>query len=114
MSDKDRAVPRSSMTPPERNARSRLAQIVSQHGLIRGSLLVRRRVCGKAGCRCARGELHESLYLAINEEGRTRQLYVPKDWEQRVRRWVQAHHQAREFMEEISRLHWEKVKKRQE
>ena len=102
------------MTPPERHARSRLAQIVSQQGLIRGSLLVRRRVCGKAGCRCARGDLHESLYLAINEEGRTRQLYVPKDWEQRVRQWVQAHHQAREFMEKISRLHWEKVQKRQE
>ena len=102
------------MAPAERNARSRLAQIVSRQGLIRGSLLVRRRVCGKAGCRCARGELHESLYLVIHEEGRTRQLYVPKDWEPRVRQWVQAHHQAREFMEAISRLHWEKVQKRQE
>jgi len=114
MSDKYRPRSRTNMPPPERNARSRLAQTVSRQGLIRGSLLVRRRVCGKAGCRCARGELHESLYLAINDEGRTRQLYVPKDWEQRVRQWVAAHHQAREFMEEISRLHWQKVQKRQE
>ena len=116
MSDKKPVIPRAKMSASERHARSQLAQLISQSGLIRGSLLVRRRVCGKSGCKCARGQkfLHESLYLVISEEGRTRQLFVPKDWEQRVRQWVAEHHRARELMEEISRLHWEKVRERQE
>ncbi len=114
MSDKSRVIPRARMSVVERKARSQLAQLVAQRGILRGSLLVRRRVCGKAGCRCTRGKLHESLYLVITERRRTRQLYVPKDWELRVRRWVEDYHQARQLMEEVSRLHWNKVRERQD
>jgi len=113
MSDKDWIVPRAHMSPQERRARSQLAQLVSQRGIVRGSLLVRRRVCGKPGCRCIRGEEHESLYLVISEGGRTRQLYVPKDWEARVRRWVEDYHHARRLMEEVSRIYWDKMRTRQ-
>jgi hypothetical protein len=100
------------MPPAERRARSRLAQLIHGQGLLRGSLLERGRVCGKAGCKCARGELHQSLYLVVSEKGRTRQLFIPRDWEALVRRWVQNHHDARELMEEVSRIHWEKVRMR--
>jgi hypothetical protein len=113
MSDKERIISRTGMSAPERQARSRLVQLLSQQGVMRGSLLVRRRVCGKPGCKCARGEKHESLYLVITDKGRTRQLYVPKDFEPLVRRWVEDYHQARELMEEISRIYWDKVRKRQ-
>ena len=114
MSDKDGIIPRASMPAAERKARSRLAQRVAQRGILRGSLLLRRRVCGKAGCKCTRGKLHESLYLVITEKGKTRQLYVPKDWEPRVRRWVVEYHQARGLMEEVSRIYWNKVRQRQD
>lgn len=114
MPDKERIVSRTGMPGPERQARSRLVQLLSQpRGILRGSLLVRRRVCGKPSCHCARGQRHESLYLVIADKGRTRQLYVPKDFEALVRRWVKDYHQARELMEEISRIYWEKVRKRQ-
>ena len=114
MSDKDRIIPWANMPAAERKARSQLAQLVAQRGILRGSLLVRRRVCGKAGCKCTRGKLHESLYLVITERGRTRQLYVPKDWEPRVRRWVEEYHQARGLLEEVSRIYWGKVRQRQD
>lgn len=100
------------MPAAERRARSRLTQLISQRGVLRGSLLVRGRVCGKPNCKCARGQKHESLYLVISEGGRTRQLYVPKDWESRVRRWVEDHRRARQLMEEISRIYWDKVRHR--
>jgi hypothetical protein len=100
------------MAPEERQRRSRLTQIVSQRGLLHATLLERQRKCGKEGCRCTRGELHQSLYLAVSENGRTRQLYVPKDWEPVVRRWVEDDHRARQLMDEISRLYWEKVRTR--
>ena len=106
-------IPRSHMTPEERKTRSRLAQFISGHGLMRGTLLVRRRKCGKPTCHCAQGEGHESLYVVITEKGRPRQLFVPKDWEPRVRQWVEDHHRARQLMEEVSRIYWDKVRKRQ-
>lgn len=114
MSDKDRPIPRASMSAQERRLRSELAQLIDQKAILRGSLLVRRRVCGKPTCKCTRGEQHESLYLVIAEGGRTRQLYVPKDWESRVRRWVAHHHRARQLMEEISRIYWDKVRDRRD
>lgn len=102
------------MSPQERKARSRLAQLIHEHGLMRGSLLVRKRKCGKPTCHCAQGEGHQSLYVVITEEGRTRQLFVPKDWEPLVRQWVEHHHQARRLMEEVSRIYWDKVRQRRQ
>lgn len=41
--------------------------------LVRGSLVTLRRKCGKAGCRCADGELlHENPALSASDAGRTR------------------------------------------
>jgi len=98
----------------ERKVRSRLAQLISRQGLMRGTLLVRRRKCGKPNCHCAEGDGHESLFVVISENGRTRQLFVPKDWEPLVRQWVENHRQARQLMEEISRIYWDKVRQRQQ
>jgi len=50
----------------------------------------------------------------ITEKGKTRQLYVPRDWEERVRRWVEDYHQAGGLMEEVSRIYWDKVRQRQD
>ena len=114
MPDSGGNIPRAKMTAPERQVRSQLAQLVNQRGLMRGTLQVRQRVCGKAGCKCTRGELHESLYLVRSEEGRTHQLYVPRAFEARVRQWVENHRRARRLMEEISRRYWKRVRDRQD
>jgi len=102
------------MTAGERHARSQLAQVLSQCGVIRGTLLVRKRKCGKANCRCARGEGHESLFLVISEDGRTRQFFVPKDWESRVRQWVADYHRVRNLLEDVSRIFWDKLRHRRD
>jgi hypothetical protein len=113
MSDRKRAIPRGKMSAEERRFRSELAKLVSQCGILRGSLLPRRRVCGKPNCKCARGEKHESLYLVASEGGKLRQLYIPKEWEQTVRQWVEQHRRARQLLERISRIYWNKVRNRQ-
>jgi len=102
------------MSLAERQARSALARLVSQQGLLRGNLLERRRVCGKPNCRCVRGELHAGLYLVFSEGGKLRQLFVPKTWQARVRRWVADYHEARRRLEQLSRLYFEKVRQRQD
>lgn len=69
--------------------RQRLAQLGRQHQrqlelllgergpLIRGSFGTRARVCGNPGCKCTRGELHESKYLSASDGGKVRQVHVP-------------------------------------
>ena len=42
--------------------------------VLRGTLTTFRRRCGKATCRCARGEPHESPALTFTEGGRTKTL----------------------------------------
>ena len=102
------------MSPRERERRSRLAQLTHGAGLLRGTLAIRERACGKSNCKCIKGEKHVSLYLVASYEGRVRQLFIPKDWEPQVRRWVQQYQEARRLLEEVSLLYWDKVKKRKE
>jgi hypothetical protein len=54
------------------------ALLANKGPLIRGSFGSRRRVCGKPGCHCARGELHESKYLSASQGGKVRQVHVPE------------------------------------
>ena len=63
-------------------------------GLVRGTFGTRSRVCGKPGCKCADGELHESKYLSAAVGGQARQVHVPagdevmvSDGVDRYRRW---------------------------
>ena len=102
------------MTAEEHRRRSALARLVSQRGLVRGNLLERRRVCGKPNCKCTRGELHVNLYLVFSENGKLRQLFVPRNWEPLIRQWVADYHDARRLLEEISRLYVEKLCKRED
>lgn len=101
------------MDPKERAIRSKLAQIVGTQGLIRGTLLERHRRCGRSGCHCAKGPGHPALYLVLSEGGRQRQLYIPKQFQDRVRQWVQNHRLARQLIHEISQMHWVRIKQRQ-
>jgi len=79
---------RSQRSAPERHARSRLAQLITQEPFLRGSLVERARPCGKPTCRCQRGQLHRSLYLATRHKGRRALLYIPRALEGTVRQWV--------------------------
>lgn len=46
--------------------------------MVRGSVVVHRRRCGKPNCRCAAGEaLHEATVLSYSERGRTRFVMLP-------------------------------------
>lgn len=46
--------------------------------MIRGSVVVHRRRCGKPTCRCADGQaLHETTVLSYSERGRTRLVMLP-------------------------------------
>jgi hypothetical protein len=105
---------RTHLSAAERNFRSRVAHLATNRRLLRGNLSLRRRKCGKPNCRCATGELHTSLYLVHSDGGRLRQIFVPKQLEERVRQAVRDYQTLQKFLEEISELEWRRVKQSRE
>ena len=99
-----------------RARRRRLAKgLPDLEGLLRGSLVEQRRRCGKAGCRCARGELHGPyLYLAVGRgPALSRMVYVPSSLEEKVRSRIELTAAAEAALEEISAINLELLRRRE-
>ena len=88
--------------------RSQLEILLRERGpLIRGTFGTRRRVCGRANCRCTEGQLHESKYLTATDRGRVRQVHVPAADEVRVAEGVKRYRrfgQARARLAELVKV----------
>jgi hypothetical protein len=97
---------RSLRSAPERHARSRLAQLITQQPFLRGSLVQRARSCGKPTCRCQRGQLHPSLYLAVNHRGQRALLYIPRALHDTVRQWLD---NGRQIYQQLEALHQQQL-----
>lgn len=106
---------RQSLDPAERRLYAQARQMLTRPGLIRGSLVVLRRQCGKAACRCARfrRHWHRSLVLKIGENGKQRTIYVPSRWEDRVRSWVAQYVEIRKVLERLSRACVKRVERQE-
>lgn len=86
-----RPVSPASLPAPEREARSRLHQLLSEsEGFLHGSLIAMARRCGKPSCRCASDDRarHRSLCLGQTLGGKTTMVHIPADLEPLVRQWV--------------------------
>ena len=103
---------RSQTSAEERSWRSRLTRLLADRALVRGTLTVRHRVCGKPNCRCTRGEKHASLYLVSHQDGQSRQVCIPREQEAQAREWVANYRRARELLERISENYLKRLRKR--
>ena len=63
----------------------RLRTMTSQGPLTPGSFYLLRRKCGKASCRCTRGQLHTVWVLTRSEAGQHKLYAVPPDQRAQVR-----------------------------
>ena len=92
-----------------RARRARLArQLPDVEATLRGSLQSQRRRCGKAGCRCAEGDLHGPyIYLSVRMGERSGLLYVPAEVAQEVKRRVETTGRIEAALAEISAINLE-------
>lgn len=106
---------RSSLSVRERTLYSKLRQLLHEPGLLRGNLVEMRRCCGKPTCRCKDDPAckHRALYLGLSLGGRRRMIYIPADWEDRVRKWVDRHSKAQEKLEQISLIYLKRLQRRE-
>lgn len=73
------------------------ATLMGSETLAEGCMVVVRKVCGKAACRCKRSKRLRHgpfLHLSLLRHGKIRTIHVPKQWEEEVKRGVEA---ARRF-----------------
>jgi len=97
-----RVPPRTQRSPQERDARSQAVQRVADQALLRGSLVRMERTCGKKNCRCQQGQKHPALCLAIRWGNQRKMIYIPRDLEDTVRRWVETGHEVDGLLDAIS------------
>lgn len=81
-----------------------LRVIMSHKGMMSGSVYLLRRKCGKGGCRCQRGELHESWVHQYREDGIQRTRMVPKGMRSRWRTLADEYRRFRLARREMARL----------
>ena len=62
------------------------------------------KMCGKPSCRCRRGLKHRACQLTFQDQGKTRAMYVPVDFTEEVRSWIEEHHKLQRLLREISEL----------
>jgi hypothetical protein len=87
-----------------------LRTLMEHDPLLHGGVYRLRRRCGKAGCRCARGELHESWVWLTREQGVQHLHVVPKDQTARWREMAESYRRFRRARRELARLYREVVR----
>ncbi len=94
--------PRSQRSSQERDARSRAVPILADKPLIRGSLVLHHRSCGKSYCRCQKGQKHPALYLHTRAGDQRVRIYIPPALHQTARQWVDNGRQVRRLVQRVS------------
>ena len=78
----------------------------SDKPVIKGSVYELKRKCGKAGCKCAQGELHSRMVISASEKGKTSLRVIPHGFlveiQIKVRRYQELRH-ARARLVEVHR-----------
>lgn len=94
---------RSHLPDQDRQARARLRKILDNaRPLVVGGLVETERLCGKPGCKCARGHKHKALYLGARVGRERKMIFVPREMQADVRRWVGEGRELRGLIDVIS------------
>ncbi|MEA2631750.1 MAG: hypothetical protein QOE66_1969 [Chloroflexota bacterium] len=89
-------------TPQERQARSRAVQLLADKPLLRGSLVLQYRSCGKSYCRCQTGQKHPALYLHTRSGDQRVRLYIPPALHEAVRAAIETGRRIDDAIAQVS------------
>ncbi len=96
------------MSAKERELRSKLTKASTFMEFVRGIVNIRAKKC------MSNGKRYETMYLMHMKKGKMEQIYIPRGWEERVKRWVKKYREMEGYMEGISDIYIKKIRKREE
>ena len=73
--------------------------------VIKGSVYELKRKCGKAGCKCAQGELHCRMVVSASEKGKTRLRVIPSGFLVEVQGKVRRYQELRQARARLVEVH---------
>ena len=81
----------------------KLLQQVQSLGLLLKASVVRRRFrCGKPGCRCAKGHLHQDMVVTRKADGKTQTFRVRKGRENEAIAWLENWRQFKRLLDRLT------------
>ncbi len=87
-----------------RMLRARVKRMAARGPVLTASLVRIAKQCGRAGCRCQRGEKHVGNCVTYKEKGKTRTVYVPLSQLEEVTAWSEEARRLRALMQESTQL----------
>lgn len=83
----------------------RLKKLATSSPILAASFGTYTHRCGRPSCRCHHGgPLHRGQHLTFKEAGKTRSVYVPKEFLPEVRAWLAEHQRLKTLLREIHQL----------
>ena len=82
----------------------------SDRPVIKGTVYELKRKCGKAGCKCARGELHARMVISASEGGKTRLQVIPHGFLVEVQGKVRRYQELRRARARLGSLYRKMLK----
>lgn len=98
-------------TERERQALSRLRQILNETGLLRASIIRMNKRCGKPQCWCAKAKKRWHLSWCVGQswKGKPRMKHIPAELLPEVNLWVSRYQEVIKMLEEVSNENWKKI-----
>jgi hypothetical protein len=91
-------------------ARKLIETSFSDNPVIKGSVYELKRKCGKPGCKCAQGELHNRMVLSASEKGKTRLRVIPHGFLVEVQIKVRRYQELRRTRSRLVEVHREMIR----
>jgi len=92
-----------------------LRQLPPLAAILRGSLIVRYKPCGKPGCKCAQGPGHgPKYYLSVSYPRLRPQIdYVPQGYSAQTTQFLANYRRVRQILEEICEINRQLLRRRE-
>jgi hypothetical protein len=84
--------------------------LFSDRPVIKGTVYELKRRCGKAGCKCTRGELHARMVVSASEEGKTRLRVIPRGFLIEVQAKVRRYQELRRVRARLGEIYRKMLK----
>jgi len=81
--------------------------------MMKGSLTLTSRSCGKPGCKCQRGEKHPIYFFGYNMKGKKQILSVPAKSSQQIQKLINSWKHHKDLIEELTDINIKLIRKGQ-